>query len=230
MTTETEPVTPNADDFYSAAQRRLQKELKTDRLANAVVQAIVRDELLPEMIGFVSSRDYFFLSSVDAEGMPTVSYKGGKTGVAHVVNPKKIVFPSFNGNGMYFSMGNISEASKVGMLFIDMCTPLRVRVQGHAKLSQNEDYMTLFPGAEFVVEVDVTRAFFNCARYIHKHERVEETNKYVPDQKGDAPFPAWKRIDMLQDHLHPDDIGKADAAGGTITEDQYNEKVMDGTS
>lgn len=230
MTTEPVPATPDPDEFYSAAQRGLQRELKTDNLANAVVQAIVRDELLPDMIGFVSSRDYFFLSSVDAEGMPTVSYKGGNVGVAHVVNPKKIVFPSFNGNGMYFSMGNISEASKVGMLFIDMCTPLRVRVQGNARLSQNEAYMALFPGAEFVVEVDVTRAFFNCARYIHKHKRVEETNKYVPDEKGEAPFPAWKRIDLLQEALHPDDIGMADATGGTITEDQYNQKVMEGTS
>lgn len=230
MTTEPEAAIPDPEEFYSAAQRKLQKELKTDKLANAVVQAIVREELLPEMIGFVSSRDYFFLSSVDAEGMPTVSYKGGKVGLAHVVNPKKIVFPSFNGNGMYFSMGNISEASKVGMLFIDMCTPLRVRVQGVAKLTQNEEYMKLFPGAEFVVEVGVTRAFYNCARYIHKHERVEETNKYVPDEKGEAPFPAWKRIDMLQEVLHPADIGKAEAAGGTITEDEYNQKVMEGTS
>lgn len=162
--------------------------------------------------------------------MPTVSYKGGKVGVAHVVNPKKIVFPSFNGNGMYFSMGNISEASKVGLLFIDMCTPLRVRVQGEARLTQNEEYMKLFPGAEFVVEVDITRAFFNCARYIHKHERLEETNKYVPDESGDAPFPAWKRIDLLQEVLHPDDVGKTEASGGTITEDEYNQKVMEGTS
>ncbi len=230
MSETSEAVTPDPDEFYSKAQRKLQQDLKTDNLANAVVHAIVRDEMLPEMIGFISTRDYFFLSSVDADGMPTVSYKGGKVGVAHVVSPKKIVFPSFNGNGMYFSMGNISEASKVGLLFIDMCTPLRVRVQGEAKLTQTEEYMNMFPGAEFVVEVDVTRAFFNCARYIHKHERIEETNKYVPDEKGDAPFPAWKRIDGLQEALHPDDIGKADGAGGTITEDEYNQKVMDGTS
>ncbi|MFK7963042.1 MAG: pyridoxamine 5'-phosphate oxidase family protein [Burkholderiaceae bacterium] len=223
-------ITPDPDDFYSPAQRELQKELQTDKLANAVVQAIVRDELLPEMIGLISSRDYFFLSSVDAQGMPTVSYKGGNPGVAHVVNPKKIVFPSYNGNGMYFSTGNIAEASKVGMLFIDMCTPVRVRVQGEAKLSQNEDYMKLFPGAEFVIEVAVTRAFFNCARYIHKHQRLEETNKYVPDASGEAPFPSWKRIDKLQDYLHPDDLGKAETAGGTITEDDYNEKVQKGES
>ena len=230
MAKEIDPATPDPDDFYSASQRKLQQELKTDNLANAVVRAIVRDALLPEMSGFISSRDYFFLSSVDADGMPTVSYKGGKVGIAHVVNPKKIVFPSFNGNGMYFSTGNIAETNKVGMLFIDMCTPLRVRVQGEAKLSQNETYMELFPGAEFVVEVEVTRAFFNCARYIHKHERIEETNKYVPDEGGNAPFPAWKRIDMLQEVLHPDDIGKADEADGTITEDEYNQKVMEGTS
>lgn len=224
------PAIPNPDEFYSPHQRALQEELQTRKLADAVVFGVVREELEPEMAGFIESRDYFFLSTVDADGWPTVSYKGGNVGVAHVVDPKTIVFPNYNGNGMYFSTGNIYATGKVGMLFIDMCTPHRVRVQGTAKLSKDAGLLARYPGAEFLVEVAVEKAFINCARYIHKHERVEETNRYVPDAKGEAPFPAWKRLDMLQDFLHPDDLGKADACGGTITEDEYKKKVMDGTS
>lgn len=59
MPEASEAATPDPDAFYSKAQRKLQTELQTDNLANAVVHAIVRDEMLPEMIGFVSSRDYF---------------------------------------------------------------------------------------------------------------------------------------------------------------------------
>ncbi|ABD56651.1 pyridoxamine 5'-phosphate oxidase family protein [Jannaschia sp. CCS1] len=230
MTDTTAPMPPNPDDFYTPDMRKLQEEMQTRRLADAVVQAIVREELLPEMAGFISTLDYFFLSTVNKDGEPTVSYKGGNPGFAQVVTPKKIVFPSYNGNGMYVSAGNVKGAGKVGLLFIDMCTPLRVRVQGSATLTQTENYMKMYPGAEFIYEVDVDKAFYNCARYIHKHTRVEQTNRYVPDAKGDAPFPAWKRIDMLQPFLHPDDIGKADTAGGTITEDDYAQKVMEGKS
>jgi len=230
MATDEELSIPNPDEFYSPQQRALQDEQQTRSLADAVVFGVVRNELDPEMAGFIATRDYFFLSTVNGEGEPTVSYKGGNVGVAHVVNDKTIVFPSFNGNGMYYSAGNISATGKVGMLFIDMCTPHRVRVQGTAALSQNEDHMKLFPGAEFVVEVTVDKAFINCARYIHKHQRVEETNRYVPDDKGAAPLPSWKRIDMLQEALPEGDLNRVEESGGTITEDEYKRKVMDGTS
>lgn len=230
MPTDLEPVIPSPDDFYTAAQREVQEQGQTTQLANAVVQAVVRDELEPQIIDFVMSRDFFFLSTVNARGEPTVSYKGGRIGVAHVVDAQTIVFPSYNGNGMYLSAGNIADTGNVGMLFIDFATPNRVRVQGAAKLTKNDKYMQLFPGAEFIVKVKVTSVFVNCARYIHKHKRVEETNRYVPNDRGEQPFPAWKRIDAIQPALHPDDLGKADNHGGTITEEEYKQKLMSGTS
>jgi len=220
---------PDSNEFYSPAMRKLQEENDSRPLADAVVQAIVRNELEPEQIGFISSRDYFFLSTVSAKGEPTVSYKGGAPGFVHVVSPSKILFPNFDGNGMFFSLGNIQEASKVGLLFMDMVTPLRVRVQGTAKITKAEDALAKYPGANMIIEVDVESVFYNCARYIHKHERVE-TSKYVPDENGEQPFPAWKRIDGLQDVLPAKDRGRAAGEGGTITEEEYNQKVGEGTS
>ncbi|MEM8500451.1 MAG: pyridoxamine 5'-phosphate oxidase family protein [Pseudomonadota bacterium] len=220
---------PTPDEFYSDTQRKVQAEHDSVNLADAVVAAIVSDEIQEEQIEFISSRDYFFLSTVNAKGEPTVSYKGGPVGLVQVVSTSKIVFPNYDGNGMFYSMGNTTETGKVGMLFIDMETPLRVRLQGTAKVSKNADLLALFPGSNMVVEVDVDSVFYNCARYIHKHKRVE-TSKYVPDEKGEQPFPAWKRIDLLQEVLQPKDIGKAEQAGGTITTEQYNEKVQQGDS
>ncbi|MFK8018574.1 MAG: pyridoxamine 5'-phosphate oxidase family protein [Pseudomonadales bacterium] len=220
---------PIPDEFYSAAQRKVQAEHDSLNLADAVVAAIVSDDIQEEQIEFISSRDYFFLSTVNAQGEPTVSYKGGPVGMVQVITPSKIVFPNYDGNGMFYSMGNTNETGKIGMLFIDMETPLRVRLQGTASLSTDTDLMSRFPGANMVVEVDVDSVFYNCARYIHKHKRVE-TSKYVPDDNGEQPFPAWKRIDLLQEVLQPKDIGRAEHAGGTISTEQYNEKVQQGDS
>ena len=89
--------------------------------------------------------------------------------------------------------------------------------------------MARYPGCNMVISVDVTRVFQNCARYIHKHTRVG-TIEYVPDKDGKQPFPAWKRIDAIQDFLHEKDQGKAGTAGGLITEDEYLEEVSKGTS
>lgn len=220
---------PTPDEFYTDAQRALQKEGGHDKLSEVVVHAIVRDELEDIHTDYINSRDYFFLSTVTAEGEPTVSYKGGDVGFCKVMSPNRLMFPNYDGNGMWLSMGNIDAAAKVGMLFMDMVTPWRIRVQGTAKLSRDPEHLAMFPGANMVVDVGVDVVFQNCARLIHKHERVE-TSKYVPDANGQQPYPAWKRIDAIQDFLHPDDIGRAAAEGGTITEEQYLEKVNAGAS
>ena len=218
------------EEFYSDAQRKLQSENGNEKLAFAVVHAIVRDELEQIHIDYIQSRDYFLLSTVTAEGEPTVSYKGGPLGFVQVAGQNRLVFPNYDGNGMWLSMGNIEAASKVGMLFMDFVTPWRIRVQGNARLSKDPSLIARFPGCSMVVEVEVTRVFQNCARYIHKHVRVEDHSTYLPDETGKQPFPAWKRIDGIQSFLHARDQGRADSEGGLITEDQYLEKVREGTS
>lgn len=218
------------EDFYTDAQRKLQNENGNEKLAVAVVHAIVRDELEELHIDYINTRDYFFLSTVSADGEPTVSYKGGPKGFVQVVGPNKLVYPNYDGNGMWLSLGNIDEACKVGMLFMDFETPWRMRVQGEARLSRAPELIKLFPGCNMVVEIDVTRVFQNCARYVHKHKRVEPHSRYVPNEKGEQPFPAWKRIDAIQDFLHERDQGRAADEGGTITEEQYMDKVREGSS
>jgi len=220
---------PTPEDFYSPAQRKLQKQGDHEKLAEVVVHAIVRDELEDIHSDYINSRDYFFLSTVNADGMPTVSYKGGAVGFVKVMGPNRLIFPNYDGNGMWMSLGNIDEAAKVGMLFMDMVTPWRIRVQGSAKLTDDPELMGLFPGCNKVIDVSVEVVFQNCARYIHKHTRVE-TSPYVPAEDGTQPFPAWKRIDGLQPVLHPDDQGRAESEGGLLTEEQYLEKVEKGTS
>lgn len=228
--TEQSPAISDQAEFYTDAQRKLQAENGHSKLSMAVVQAIVRDELEEYHIDYIESRDYFFLSTVTADGEPTVSYKGGPMGFVKHLGDNRLVFPNYDGNGMWLSMGNIDAASKIGMLFMDFETPWRIRVQGDARISKDPDLMAHFPGCNMVATVDVTRVFQNCARMIHKHKRVEKQSIYVPDAEGKQPFPAWKRIEPIQDYLHEDDQGKAAQHGGTISEEEYMGKVMDGTS
>lgn len=218
-----------SDDFYTKEQREMQAKGDSSKLAEVVFAAIVRDEIEEPNVPFIESRDFFFLSTVSAEGEPTVSYKGGPVGLVKVISSKEIVFPSYDGNGMFKSMGNIAASNKVGLLFIDMETPNRVRVQGEATVSSDDPEMANYPGADMIVRVAVTSCFQNCARYIHKHKRLSES-PYVPDDAGKQPYPSWKRIDMVQDYLPERDQGKTEDAGGTITFDGYVEKLMTGKS
>jgi predicted pyridoxine 5'-phosphate oxidase superfamily flavin-nucleotide-binding protein len=215
--------------FYTDAQKQLQAQFESVPLATAVEAAIVQPELDDRHVGFISTRDFFFLSTVNGAGEPTVSYKGGGVGTVRVIDSTTLAFPAYDGNGMFLSMGNINETAKIGMLFIDFETPNRVRVQATASFSGDDELMAEFPGSIGVVRAKVDQVFVNCARYIHKHTRVE-TSPYVPDSDGEQPYPAWKRIDGLQDFLHPTDRDRVEAAGGVITEEDYGAAVAAGES
>ncbi len=215
--------------FYTETQRRLQNEHGAGKLAETVRNAIVWDVVEGPNAAFIESRDFFFLSTVDGDGRPTVSYKGGPPGVCRVLDEKTLAFPAYDGNGMFLSLGNIAETAKVGLLFIDLETPNRVRVQGEATLSPDDPELEHFPGAIGIVRVAVESCFLNCARYIHKHTRVS-ASPYVPDADGVQPHPSWKRIDFVQGALGDADQARTRDVGGTITMDDYVDHLMKGES
>jgi len=215
-------------EIYSPEHRALQQMFDTSRLADRVEELVVQLEIPDDAKAFIESRDMFFLTSVDHRGYPTCSYKGGAPGFVRVVDQKTIAFPSYNGNGMFLSMGNIVANHKVGMLFIDFETPHRVRVHGVAGIDRNDPLLVEFQGAELVVRVTVTETFINCPRYIHQYQRVQ-TSKYAPQAGCEAPPPPqWKRLNVIQDVLPERERDTAEKLGGTITFEEYGARVLKG--
>ena len=86
-----------------------------------------------------------------------------------------------------------------------------------------------WPGADLVVRVAVSQIFVNCARYVHKYQRVR-SSRYVPRSGCETPFAEWKRIDQVQEALPPRDAGRTAQAGGTITVEEYEAKLHAGES
>jgi uncharacterized protein len=212
--------------IYDEQHRTLQQKFDTIRLADRVDKMVVRPQISDDQKAFIETRDMFFLASVDHRGYPTCSYKGGAPGFVRVADSKTIVFPSYNGNGMFLSMGNINTSHKVGMLFIDFETPHRMRVHGVATIAHNDLLLAEFVGAELLVRVAVTEAFINCPRYIHKYQRVQ-TSKYAPHAGCAAPpAPQWKRIDVIQDALPERERDLAKQLGGTISFEEYGALVI----
>lgn len=213
-------------ELYGKQHREMQADFETTGLADAVDSIIVVPELEPEHQGFIASRDMFFLTTVDHRGFPTCSYKGGNAGFVKVIDSKTLAFPSYDGNGMFLSMGNIKQNNKVGMLFIDFETPHRVRVHGTATVSKDDPLLSEYKEAELIVRVALEEAFVNCPRYIHQYTR-QDVSKYVPQTHCETPLAQWKRIEPLQPLL--DEATQAEAkASGLISPDEYGELVVKG--
>ncbi len=214
-------------EIYGAQHRRLQGEFDTTKLADRVNEMLVLSEIAEQHQAFIESRDMFFLTSIDHRGYPTCSYKGGTPGFLRMIDPKTLAFPSYDGNGMFLSMGNINTNDKIGMLLIDFETPHRVRIHGTASIDKEDPLMKEFNGSELVVRITINEIFVNCPRYVHTYQRMK-TSEYVPQSDFEKPLtPQWKRIDALQDVL-PERDREIAAQHGIITPEEYGELLMKG--
>lgn len=213
--------------MFSNTQRALQERFGTTALADRVSMITMHPEVTDPEKAFIESRDLFFLSTVDGDGQPTCSYKGGAAGFVKVVDTGTIAFPSYDGNGMYLSMGNIGTRPKVGLLFIDFETPNRLRLHGNASIDLNDPLLKEYPGADLIVRVAVTKLFVNCPRYIHRYQKLGDS-VYVPKANCATPPAKWKRIDAFGDALPARDVDAVAAAGAAITFDDYMADVAAG--
>lgn len=66
--------------LYGAQQRALQDRFDTRRIADKIEALAIHPELGDMEKAFIESRDMFWLSTIDEQGRPTVSYKGGDPG------------------------------------------------------------------------------------------------------------------------------------------------------
>ncbi|MBI4934408.1 MAG: pyridoxamine 5'-phosphate oxidase family protein [Actinobacteria bacterium] len=213
--------------FYGEQYRKLQDQFDSRQVADVLAAVIVRPEIDDEAKAFIESRTFFFLSTVSADGQPTVSHKGGGPGFVRVIDPTTIVFPSYDGNGMFLSMGNIAGDGRIGLLFMDFERPHRVRAHAHAVVNRDDPMMNEYPGADLIVRATLTDVFVNCPRYITPHT-LGEVSKYVPDAHGNAPLPGWKKIDALQPFLPSRFQGLAEAENDVITPDEYSQRLLHG--
>jgi uncharacterized protein len=191
-------------DFYHEGSRRLQDRFETRPLADRLQEAIVSPQISPEDKGFIEAQNMFFLATVDNDGRPDCSYKGGGVGLAKVLDEQTLAFPLYDGSGMYLSAGNVLVNPHVSLLFVDFQRQARLRVHGSAFIQDDDPLLANWPGAELVVRVQIREMFPNCPRYIHKMAVVEES-VFVPKSHCETPVPAWKRLEVVADVLPPRD-------------------------
>src|SRR5919108_6489489 len=123
---------------YHAGMRQLQDRFDTRRLADRLDEKLGRTAFTAEDRAFIESRPMFFLATADADGRPDCSYKGGAPGFVRVTDHNELAFPSYDGNGMFRSLGNVLVNPAVAMLFVDFQHPQRLRVNGTATMNDDD--------------------------------------------------------------------------------------------
>ena len=184
---------------YHDGNREMQDRYGTRRLADRLKDRVTAN-IGDEARAIIEEARMFFLATCDHRGLPTCSYKGGAPGFVRVVDDTTLAFPNYDGNGKYQSMGNLRRNPNVGLLFVDFEGSQRLRIQGEAQISDNDQLLPEYPEAQFIVRVAVSEVYKNCPRYVHQY-RFVATSEYVPQAGRETPQPAWKSNDDIKDAL-----------------------------
>jgi predicted pyridoxine 5'-phosphate oxidase superfamily flavin-nucleotide-binding protein len=186
--------------MYNEGHRTLQDRFDSRRLADRLEEVTVHAELSDGDVAFIEGSSMFFLGTADNEGWPDVSYKGGRPGFVRCLDRRTIAFPSYDGNGMFRSLGNVLLNERVALLFVNFEQPDRLRVHARASLAEDDPLLATWEGAQAVVRARVVRAFPNCPRYIHDTV-INQLSVFAPAPGLQPPDPEWKAMEEFRDYL-----------------------------
>ncbi|HEY5759783.1 MAG TPA: pyridoxamine 5'-phosphate oxidase family protein [Steroidobacter sp.] len=189
--------------MFHQGNRELQQQFGSTALADRLVDCLRRSEFTDEDRDFIHSVEFFFLATAASDGHPDCSFKGGAPGFVRIVQRDLLVWPDYDGNGMFKSLGNIAVNPFVGLLFIRMGeAPKRLRVNGRAEVVLDDPLMKEFVGAQALVRVTPIDIFPNCPRYI-PDLAAGKPSPYVP-RTDEAPMePGWKSNSAWKDVVPP---------------------------
>ena len=154
-----------------AAQERWGKdeEVRESRMGKVLFECV------PEQyVERLEGAPYFFLATAGEDGSCDCSFKGGGPGIVRFPTSRSCLFPDFDGNDFFMSLGNILANPHVGMLFIDFSDGARLRISGTATTHDAGPLLKEFPGAPRVVEVQIRQVVLNCARFVPQLVPVAE--------------------------------------------------------
>jgi len=162
--------------MYHLGNRELQDQFGSRALADRLADKLWRDRFKNSDKIFIESVGFFFLATANREGEPDCSFKGGAPGFVQVPAPDLLVFPDYDGNGMFKSRGNIRVTPSVGLLFMTLNDkPQRLRVNGRATIVADDPLVTRSAGCQLMVRsrrrtsFPIARTTFLTCRGARRH-------------------------------------------------------------
>ena len=190
--------------FFIDDHRKLQKKFGGTRVANALFEKRVHKEISIHEKEFIEKSQFFFIAS-GQDQVIDCSIKCGNPGFVRVIAPDRIIWPDYDGNLMFRTLGNIVANPSVSLLFVNFDNPSKVnspgqmgklRLNGRAKVQEDLDKNT-FEGAKNVVLVEIDFVIPNCPRYLPDMKVVKQSN-YIPQKGKEVPTPEWKTRDYIK--------------------------------
>jgi predicted pyridoxine 5'-phosphate oxidase superfamily flavin-nucleotide-binding protein len=117
-----------------------------------VVRSVTLSEAQRARIG---AADTFFLATAHPTAGVDVSHRGGRPGFVETPDARTLVWPDYQGNMMFMSLGNIATSPRAGVLVVDFERGDVVALTGTATIDWDPDRASRFAGAGRMIELRV---------------------------------------------------------------------------
>ena len=160
------------------------------------------DALTDDEIGFIQSRDSFYMATVNEDGWPYVQHRGGKAGFLRVIGKNTLAFPDYRGNRQLLTTGNLGHSDRAALFLMDYPQRTRLKILGHVRVEDARQHPELVariadPEVHRIVErlfvIEVVAFDWNCPKYI--------TPRFTAAEVADAIEPLKRRIAELEAQL-----------------------------
>ncbi len=138
---------------------------------HAYAPRVIRSFMPDQHREFYSALPYFFMSSVDKDGMPWASVLWGASGFIGSPSPTMLTVNSLPlANDPLFA--SLTEGTEIGMVGLQFHTRRRNRVNGRISSSHDHGF-----------SIEITQSFGNCPQYI----QGREINDYIRSDYPESP-------------------------------------------
>lgn len=163
---------------YHAGELKVQ-ELSGQTQMAMMNQRIIMDEINPWGQRFIGQQEIVLVSTTNENGQIWVSMLTGEAGFVSIPNAKslQIELNQIERLADDIFLNNIQNGSEIGMLFIELSTRKRFRINGVSKFEEG------------VLTIEVRESYPNCTKYIQKRSNspiVLNSSEPVMKQGGEA--------------------------------------------
>ncbi len=177
----------------SEAELRTHFPVSTERAKLKVL-----DKLDRHCADFIARSPFLCIGTSRPDGAADVSPRGDPPGFVHVADGHTLLIPDRPGNNRLDTMSNIMQNPKVGLIFFIPGLGETLRVNGDARIIDNQEELARFEFRRHVpkvaIAVTVREAFIHCAKAIKRSRLWDEDAKIDPS--------TFTRIgDIISDHI-----------------------------
>jgi PPOX class probable FMN-dependent enzyme len=146
---------------------------------------------------FIALSPFAVLATAGQDGQLDASPRGGAPGFVRCVDDRTLWLPDASGNNRLDSLSNIAETGVVGVLFLIPGIDETLRINGTARLRDDEDARGAFPTERkpprVVLQITVKEVFLHCAKALMR------SKLWAPESQQDRSVLPTMR-EMLNDH------------------------------